>query len=132
MDLKDLTPKSDVVEVAICHPGTGEALLNDDKTPMTITMYAPHSKEYKKVMHEQTNKRIKSANTTGKLDITSEELDDNTLDVMSKTTKEWDLTFNGEKPALTEVKAKELYEEVFWIRSQLDEAIAGSLGFMMG
>jgi hypothetical protein len=130
MDLKELTPKSDVIEVDIVHPSTGEKLFNDDNTPMTITLYAPHSKEYKKIMHEQTNRRIKQANTTGKLEITSEELEDSTLHVLAKSTKSWDLTYSGEKPTLSTAKAKTVYNEVFWIKTQLDSAVEGALNFM--
>jgi len=132
MDLKDLTPKSNTIEIELKHPITGEALKNDDDTPMTITLHATHSKEYKSVMHEQTNRRLKVAGKTGKVDITSEELEDNTLEVMAKATKSWDLTFNGEKPELTVEAAKNLYTEVFWIKDQLDEGISNSMGFMMG
>jgi hypothetical protein len=132
MDLKDLTPKSDTIEVEIKHPITGEALKNDDDTPMTITLHATHSKEYKSVMHEQTNRRLKAASATGKVDITSEELEENTLEVLAKATKSWNLTFGGEKPELTVDAAKKLYTEVFWIKDQLDEGISNSMGFMMG
>ena len=132
MDLKDLTPKSDTIEVEIKHPITGEALKNDDDTPMTITLHATHSKDYKSVMHEQTNRRLKAASATGRVDITSEELEENTLEVLSKATKSWNLTFGGEKPELTVDAAKKLYTEVFWIKDQLDEGISNSMGFMMG
>ncbi len=132
MDLKDLTPKSDTIEVEIKHPITGEALKNDDDTPMTITLHATHSKDYKGVMHEQTNRRLKAASATGKVDITSEELEENTLEVLAKATKSWNLTFGGEKPELTVDAAKKLYTEVFWIKDQLDEGISNSMGFMMG
>jgi len=33
MDLKDLTPSSDTVDVTIVHPATLDALTNDDKSP---------------------------------------------------------------------------------------------------
>lgn len=132
MDLKDLTPKSDTIEVEIKHPITGEALKNDDDTPMTITLHATHSKEYKSVMHEQTNRRLKVASATGKVDITSEELEENTLEVLAKATKSWNITFGGEKPELTVDAAKKLYTEVFWIKDQLDEGVSNSVGFMMG
>ena len=49
MDLKDLTPNLDDVVVEIKHPSTGDTLKNDDGTVMTITVLAPHSKEYKKL-----------------------------------------------------------------------------------
>lgn len=130
MDLKDLTPKSDVVVVEIKHPSTGDVLKNDDKSPMTITMFAPHSKEYKKVLHEQTNKRLKQMQSKKSQDITAEDLEEAALEALAKTTKEWNITFGGEQPKLTVAKAKEIYDEVFWIKSQLEEAVANSLDFM--
>lgn len=130
MDLKDLTPKSDVVVVEIKHPANGEVLKNDDKSPMTITMFAPHSKEYKKVLHEQTNKRLKQMQSKKSQDITAEDLEEAALEALAKTTKEWNITFGGEQPKLTVAKAKEIYDEVFWIKNQLEGAVADSLDFM--
>jgi len=130
MDLKDLTPKSDEIVVVIKHPATGETLKNDDKSEMTITIYAPHSKEYKKVLHEQTNKRLKKMQSKGNKDITAEEIDEATLEALAKTTKEWNITYGGELPKLTLTKAREVYEDVFWIRSQIEGAIEDSLDFM--
>lgn len=130
MDLKDLTPKSDEIVVAIKHPSTGETLKNDDKSEMTITVYAPHSKEYKKVLHEQTNKRLKKMQSKGNKDITAEEIEEATLEALAKTTKEWNITYGGELPKLTLTKAREVYEDVFWIRSQIEGAIEDSLDFM--
>ena len=131
MDLLDLTPKSDEIVVFIKHPNTGEPLKNDNESEMTITIYAPHSKEYKKVLHEQTNKRLKKMQSKeGDKDITAEEIEEATLEALAKTTKEWNITYGGEMPKLTVAKAKEVYETVFWIRSQIEGAIEDSLDFM--
>lgn len=134
MDLKDLTPKSDDVVVTIKHPLTEEVLLNDDGSEMTITVYAPHSKDYKKVLHALANARIKKVQKKGKIagfeDMSLEELEEMSLDTLSKTTKEWNITFGGECPKLTLEKAKELYTEVFWIKAQIEEALNNYLGFM--
>ena len=130
MDLLDLTPKSDEIVVTLKHPSTGEVLKNDDKSDMTITVYAPHSKEYKKVLHEMTNKRLKKMQGKGNKDITAEELEEVSLDSLAKTTKEWNITFNSEKPKLSLVKAREIYEKVFWIKAQIEQASEEALGFM--
>tara|TARA_R110001592_G_scaffold21688_1_gene87178 strand:- start:18518 stop:18916 length:399 start_codon:yes stop_codon:yes gene_type:complete len=129
MDLKDLTPKSDTIDVTLVHPNTGEELKNPDGSNMTICMYATHSPEYKKVMHSQTNKRIKAASKTNDLTMTSEQLESSTLAVLSNTTKSWDITFDGEKPELTVKKATDIYEQVFWIKAQLEGAVNDSLDF---
>lgn len=130
MDLIDLTPKSDEITVVLKHPATGDALKNEDGSEMTITLYAPHSKEYKKVLHEMTNKRLKKMQSKGKTDITAEELEEVSLDSLAKTTKEWNITFAGEQPKLSLIKAREVYEKVFWIKAQIEEAIEDSLDFM--
>ena len=129
MDLKDLTPTSDTVDVNIVHPTTLEPLLNDNSEPMVITMYAPHSKEYKAAIHEQTNKRLKQAQSKKKVDLTAEDIEEATLDLFAKTTKSWSITYDGEEPNFSVSKAKEIYSEVFWIRDQIDEAVSNSLNF---
>lgn len=130
MDLKDLTPKSDDIVVNIVHPISKEPLVNDDGSPMTITIYAQHSKEYKKVQRELINKRLKEAQAAGNTDIDYEQLEAAALELMAKTTKAWDITFDGKKPKLTEAKARQIYDEVFWIKNQIEEAVADSLDFM--
>lgn len=130
MDLKDLTPKSDDIVVNIVHPISKEPLVNDDGSPMTITIYAQHSKEYKKVQRELINKRLKEAQAAGNTDIDYEQIEAAALELMAKTTKAWDITFDGKKPKLTEAKARQIYDEVFWIKAQIEEAVADSLDFM--
>lgn len=129
MDLINLQPTSDTVEVKLLHPNTGEQLKNDDKTDMTITVYASHSKEYKAVMHEQTNKRLKAMQSGKNRDFTAQDMEDATLTLLSKITVSWDITYGGEKPKLTVAKAKELYDKVFWIKDQIEGALADSLDF---
>ena len=79
MDLMDLKPTSNTVEVKLKHPNTGVVLKNDDKTDMTIVVYASHSKEYKELMHEQTNKRLKDMQSNKRQDITAQEMEEATL-----------------------------------------------------
>ena len=130
MDLKDLTPNLDDVIVTIKHPTTGDVLKNDDGTDMTITVLAPHSKEYKKAQHEQISKRLKKAQKSKSQDVDYSDIEEATLEVLAKVTKAWDITFGGEKPELTVAKAKSIYDEVFWIKNQIEEEVSDSLDFM--
>ena len=129
MDLMNLKPASDTVEVTLVHPNTGDTLKNDDKSEMTITVYASHSKVHKTVLHEQTNKRLKAMQSGKKQEITAQDLEEATLTLLSKITAEWNITYGGEKPKLTVAKAKDLYDEVFWIKNQIEGALADSLDF---
>jgi hypothetical protein len=130
MDLKDLTPKSDTVEVTLVHPATGEIIQNDDDSPMTITLYASHSKEYKNLIYQQTDKRLKKAQFDKKIEINSAEIEESTLDLFANATKSWKITFDGKQPELSPKVAKQIYTEVFWIKDQIDAAIANSANFM--
>jgi hypothetical protein len=130
MDLKDFAPKSDEIVVEIKHPINKEPLMNDDGTPMTIVIYAQHSKVYKKVQRELINKRLKEAQESGSKEIDYEQLEEAALELMVKSTKSWNITYEGKKPKLTEAKARQIYDEVFWIKAQIEEAAAASLDFM--
>ena len=129
MDLKDLKPSSDTVEVTVVHPTTYEPLTNEDGSEMVIIMHAPHSKEYKAAIHEQTNRRLKQAQSKKKMEITAEDLEAATIELLAKTTKDWKITYGGVKPKFSVAKAKEIYEEVFWIKDQIEEAVSNSLDF---
>lgn len=132
-DLNDLVPTSDTIDVVLKHPKTGEVLTNDDDgSQMIITVYASYTKEYKSAVYKQANARIKKAG--GKIesvDFDYEELEQASLELFAAVTKGWNITFNGEKPKFSAKKAKELYEKVFWIKPQVEEAIATSADFMM-
>ena len=129
MDLMDLKPTSETVDVLLKHPTTFEPLTNEDGYLMSITVYAPHSKEYKSAVHEQTNKRIKQSQSKKKVEFTSEDLEEATLELLAKATKGWKITYGGVKPQFSVPKAKEVYAEVFWIKDQIEEAVADSLDF---
>jgi len=129
MDLMNLIPTTDTIDVVITHPSTYEPLTNEDGTEMTITVYAPHSKEYKAAVHEQTNIRLKQMQAKGNRNnntITAEELEVATVKMLAKTTKDWNITFGGEQPKFTVEAAKKLYEDVFWIKDQIEEAVSTS------
>jgi len=127
MDLKNLIPTTDEIVVVLKHPNTYETLLNDDGSEMTITVYAPHSKEYKAAVHEQTNIRLKQMQVKGNRNvITAEELEVATITMLAKTTKGWDITFDGKKPEFSVEEAKSIYSKVFWLKSQVEEAISES------
>ena len=135
MDLMNLVPTTDDIVVTLKHPATDEVLKNDDDSDMTITTYAPHSKEYKAVVHEQTNLRLKQMQSKGNRNtniITAEELEVATIAMLAKTTKDWNITFDGKKPKFTIEVAKKIYEDVFWVKGQVEDGIAEGEVFTQG
>lgn len=119
-DLSDLTPSSDTIEVKVVHPKTGESFNNDDGSQMVVELYAPHTKEYKSAFYKQATARMKMQDAE---EMDYEALESAALDLLSNITKSWDITYGGKKPKLTPTKAKEVYSEVFWLKSQVEEAM---------
>ena len=107
MDLKDLKPKSDTVEVILVHPSNYETLFNPDDTEMSIVVHAPHSKTYKEAVHDQQNRRIQKMQKGKKTStFSAEDLENDGITLLAKVTKEWNITYGGSNPKLTVEKAK--------------------------
>ena len=122
-DLLSLAPKSDTFVVEIKHPVTEDPLLKDDGKPMTITIYLPHAAQYKQIVHDRTNKFIqRTARGKKRSSLTASEIEDMTLDLIVKTTKDWDIQLDGKSPKYSEEVAKELYSKLPWLKNQVIEA----------
>jgi hypothetical protein len=122
MDLSNLVPTDDTIVVTIKHPVTDEPLTKDDGKEMTITVYAPHSAQYKSTVHEQTNKRIQKAAKGKKMTFTAEEIEATTLELLAKTTKDWNIQLNGKSPKFSVAEATDLYNKLPWLKQQVLEA----------
>ena len=122
MDLSTLLPTSDTITVILKHPVTDDVLMKDDGVEMSVTVYAPHSKEYKAAIHEQTNKRIQKAQKNKKITFTAEEIDLASVEMIAKTTKDWDLIFNKKPLKFSVAEATDLYQKLPWLKDQVLEA----------
>jgi len=129
MDLQNLIPKFDTSTFEIKHPLTNETLVKDDGNPMTITVYLPHAKEYKAVVHEQTNARIQRSQK-GKVLYTSEEIEDATMNLLVKTTKDWNIQLDGKEPKFTPETCRDVYDKLPWVRAQVLKAQEDYESFM--
>ena len=121
-DLFQMIPTDDTIVVQLKHPITEEVLTKDDGKEMTITVYAPHASAYKAVIHEQTNKRIQRAAKGKKTTFTAEELENTTLELLAKTTKDWNIQLNGKSPKFSVSEAIDLYSKLPWLKQQVLEA----------
>lgn len=124
MDIKNLIPSVDTVEVELRNPMNEEPLKNDDGSVMTITMWLPHSKTYKEVRHSQTDRRIKQSRKKNAATITAEDIDNETVELLVKTTASWNITYDSKKVKFSEEKADEIYKLASWIPEQLFEGVA--------
>lgn len=122
MDLSSLIPTTDTITVIIKHPVTDEPLLKDDGTEMSIEVYAPHSAQYKAVVHEQTNKRLQKAMKNKKTALSAEDVEMMTSDLVVKTTKSWDIQVNKKTPKFSVAEAQDLYSKLPWLKQQIIDA----------
>ncbi len=122
MDLSSLIPTTDTITVIIKHPVTDESLLKDDGTEMSIEVYAPHSAQYKAVVHEQTNKRLQKAMKNKKTALSAEDVEMMTSDLVVKTTKSWDIQVNKKTPKFSVAEAQDLYSKLPWLKQQIIDA----------
>lgn len=123
MDLSKTIPTNDTIVVEL--EFNGEVLKNDDDTPMTIEVYLPHSKEYRAARHSQADILIEKKTERLK----SAEAEELGVEFLAKTTKAWDITFDGKKPKLTVAKAKEIYSTVLWVGDLILEKVEEAKGF---
>ena len=121
MDLSTLIPKDDTLVVELKHPTKGDVLLKDDGKPMTVTVYGPHSTFYKQVIYDQQDARIKRAQKKIKQDFTAKDFEELTINLLAKTTKDWDIQIDGKTPKFSEEAAKDIYAKLPWVKVQVLE-----------
>jgi hypothetical protein len=129
-DLLDLKPKKDTIEVFVKHPVTGETILKEDGTEMTISVYGTHTRQYKDAIHDQSDTRIEKASKSkdANIRISSRDVEAFSIELAARITADWDIVLGGKKPPLED--AKKVYEDFPWLRAQVMEAIEDFEAFM--
>lgn len=126
MDIFDYVPKDDYLTVKV--ERDGKVLTNEDGSEMYIEVWLPHSKEFKKVRHEQSDELMEKQKTKLK----SAELEELGLELLAKTTKGWNITAGEEAPKFSVKKAKEIYAKAEWIVDLIEEKKAEHIAFTQG
>jgi hypothetical protein len=131
MDLLNIGTTKETTDVTLYNPVTSEVLRNEDGSEMTITVHGPYSKKYKAISHAQQNRRLQKAQrTSGKLNLTAEEIEASALDLLVKCVEAWNVTVGGEQPDATEAKVREVFEKLPWVREQVDAALGDAQAFL--
>lgn len=131
MGLNDIGKVKETTNVEIVHPATDEILLNDDGTPMTITVHGPYSSVYKSISHNQQNRRLmKAQRTGGKLNLTAEEIEASSLELLVKCTESWSLTLDKEPEDFSQDKVRQVYTDHPWVREQVDAVFGDTRAFL--
>lgn len=131
MGLNDIGKVKETTDVELLHPATGETLTNEDGSVMTITVHGPYSSTYKAISHAQQNKRLmKAQRTGGKLNLTAEEIEASSLDLLIKCTAGWNITLDKKPEEFSQDKARKVYTEMPWVREQVDAIFADTRAFL--
>ena len=119
MDLNDLYPKQDTIEVVLVYKD--KTLTNEDGSKMTVEVYLPHTKVSKQVAYTQQNTLMRKREA--KEEILAEDWVDLGLERLAGITKSWNITLGGEQPKFSKKKAKEVYEKFEFIPELIQEAL---------
>jgi hypothetical protein len=133
MGLKDVAKVSETATIELTDPFDHTTLLNDDGSPMTISVYGPYSSAYRQINHNVTNKRLmKSQRSGGKVSITSEEIEATNFEKFVKCTAGWHLTLkSGEGIAeFSQEAARQLYKEEPWVLEQVKAVLEDEKAFL--
>lgn len=131
MSLLSVGKTKDTTDVVLYHPVSGEPLLNGDKTTMTITIHGPYSARYKKISHEQQNRRlIKAQRSGGKLNLTAEEIEASALEILVKCVEAWHVTRDKDLEKFSEENVREVFVNLPWVREQVDAAFGDARAFL--
>lgn len=131
MDLMNIGTTKETTDVVLYNPVNSEILTNEDGSEMTITVCGPYSKKYKSISHAQQNRRLmKAQRTGGKLNLTAEEIEASALDLLVKCIESWNITVGGKQPDCKEAKVRELFEQLPWVREQVDAALGDTQAFL--
>ncbi len=136
MDLSTLSTKQkseEGVVMTVEDPRTGEPLLDDQGEGVTITVAGSDSKAYRTYSRKIQNKRLKNLKPGQRsLNIDSEEMEEEALELMCKCTLGWSgIAWQGEALECTPQNAKMLFTELGWLREQVDIFITDRANFFV-
>lgn len=124
MDLNDLFPTSDEVQVQIKHPKTGDVI-------GTVVLYATHTKEFKEVQYKYIDTALaRRAKMKEDYVPSAKETDESRTSQLAEITKAWDFKQDGKAVKLSVDKAVEVYGKLPFVRNQLETALEESEDFI--
>lgn len=119
------------VDMPVRRPDTLEPVFNDDGTPMTITVASADSDKFQKASRNARNRRNQVAGRRGGNGMPrAEEIDNDSIDLLTAVVIRWNITFGGRKPECTPASVRNLYLKRPWIMRQVDAFIADDANFM--
>lgn len=114
----------------IYNPGTGEPLMTDDgKAEIGIYLVGRDSKQYREAQRAITNRRL---GRKGGAQLTAERLESEANEILAKCTVSWTkgIVFEGAELDFNYHNAKKLYDNLPWLKEQVDEFVSERSNFL--
>ncbi len=108
----------DVAELVLLNP-----FKNYEETDVVIRIAGPDSAQWRAASRKVTNRRLKAANRSRRLDLTAEEVEFDQIEMLASLTVGWSdtLEVDGKRYPYSYENAKDLYRRFGWITEQVDE-----------
>ena len=125
MDIGNIDLKESAT-VYLKHPGTGDKLLDDNKTPMTVTVYGAHSNEFRRLMLEVKRNHAAKERDEDSFDESYEEA----AEFLADLTIDWNIQLDGENPEPKRETVIDLYKTRKWVRQQVEGFLYDQRNFL--
>ena len=126
LDTSDLANQGAVMELR--SPTDGSPVLEDDGTPVTITLLGADSDILTSVSNRQANRYLKNQ---ARMNVTAELARSNEIEYLSKATVAWvGIGLDGETLACTTENAATLYRRFPWALDQARAFVADRANFL--
>lgn len=110
------------------HPSDKDQIVtHDDDTPQTITLAGYDSPRWRKANREQIDAQVAKGR---KSQITADEMENNSIELLVAATLDWNITLDGEKPKFSPDAARKFYKRFIWVREQVDNFAANRANFI--
>lgn len=114
-------------DIALVHPVTLE------KLSIKIKVAGKDSDLFKKIVNKQNRARLSKAKKSRSLDIDPDELEADTISILSACTLSWEgMELDGKPLEFSTQNAQMVYTRFPWIREQIDVAVNDRANFMKG
>lgn len=117
----------------ILHPTTGRVLSNGDGRAVTLTLAGMDSQRARKAERAAINRRLKESTRRRGSGVTADDLDADSLDLLSACTLDWSgFELDGQPMECNLENARALYRRFPWLREQAQAYVDDRGNFLKG
>jgi hypothetical protein len=119
------------VEMPVKHPGNGVPLINDDGSPMTLTVASADSDKFQKAGRAARDRRnAVGGRRAGPGSVKAAEIDADSIELLVAVVVNWNVTLDGKKPTCAPASVRAAFKRFPWLMRQVDAYIADDANFL--